>query len=898
MEASYDEDLSENSFLQVLRQEYPSIFEKAVSEGLVICVPRCGTFTKSALVEDDFLSHILIPDRDNSSPRFHTLAGKEIKVSNRVLTVEYDIAKPCSAHLLFEETFYTDRRLKYSLWCIEHPLERSISASRDDVFVVTNLREALDLLWTEVFNKDIIKEMTMAIEEFQERHEDLEDLMVDTQRDLVGRLYARNLRMLLQDIRLREKTESNRHFLRTIKIATETYTLHGLRNVLPRSVAARTSYEDALLNKTIKNLHDVQLRDLGVRSDTYDGILRGKLELSRLTLNSTVLGKVGCLKKAIRYVTEQGTRNRLVSTDDILPVLIFLVIRAGVPNWIGQLTFMRQFRFSTDSTNNETDEAGFLITSLEAAIEHVKSGVLKATTADYSEIFTENKNYDHSTNSFNRKPEDDTISLANLFSAIRQSNLTEVDRILGQSGSCSKTCATEALKLCHPLCTCETCERRIAGASLTHLPTVHSRDDRGMTAIHVASLCGHVNVVDYLLEHEADPNDSDADGTTPLHCAASRGHQNTLLLLLHANADPTITDSRGNTPLHLASDHGHEGCVKAIIYFTEQMAIPMKKSPANSNGETPLHHAAKWGYDNIVEILMEHGANPRATNRRGQTPLVVAHNSRVSKLLQTPPNVRLSNYVSTYPLGIKIPNKAPNFQRTLANNSRRSNPSRKVHRLLAAVVENDVRLACFYLGLDAPFPKTSINHQSPALCHPLCNCDRCNGCDDCTSNEGLSDALEKTQSLGLNISNESNETALHVACDHGHTEMVEILLDAGASINLKTINGRTPLHLASSRGWIKIVKLLLNCGNCDINAIDVLGDTSLHLVARSGNVRIVQLLIRYGASTNIRNSRGITPLEEVEKISSSDIFMTESYSNVVKILKNNRATNTCNYEIE
>lgn len=62
METGYDEDLSENTFFQALQHEHRPIFDRAIGEGWIICVPRCGTFIKSALTEEDFLDHILIPD--------------------------------------------------------------------------------------------------------------------------------------------------------------------------------------------------------------------------------------------------------------------------------------------------------------------------------------------------------------------------------------------------------------------------------------------------------------------------------------------------------------------------------------------------------------------------------------------------------------------------------------------------------------------------------------------------------------------------------------------------------------------------------------------------------------------------------------------------------------------
>ena len=756
---------------------------------------------------------------------------------------------------------------------------------RDDVLTVTNVRESCDLLWTEVYNKKILEDIDKTIVEFEQAHDRLDEDTVITQRDLIGALYAKCLRMLLHDTRLREKTAANRHFLHTVKVAVETYILHGLRKLLPRSVSSQTAIEDAILNKTIKNLHDVQLLDLGVRSDIYDGILRGKLELSRLDGYTTVLGKIGCLKKAVRYISEGVA---LVSSDDILPVLIFLVIRAGIPNWIAQLAYTKHFRFSVNSPN-DADEAGFLITSLEAAVEHVRSGVLtKSMLQETSEnLLDVNGRFKDTVTNDNR---DEDIGLLNLFAAVRKCDLSEVGRILLQDSDKSPR---SLVKLCHPLCSCEACETRLTRASLTRWPTVRSRDDRGMTAIHVASLCGHVGIVDFLLEHDADPDDADADGSTPLHCAASRGHQNTLLLLLHANADPTITDTRGNTPLHLAADHGHDGCVKALLYFTEQIRIAMDKSPANSNGDTPLHYAAKWGYGNIVEILMEHGANPRATNRRCQTPLVVSHSSQISQLLEgiSKTEVAIINCkTSLSSANARSTSSMTNPEKKSRRWSHSSSITRKVDRLLDAITEGDLRLACYYLGLEGP-QRTPVDQVS-SLCHPLCNCEKC-----ATSNEESTEEQERTPSLGMNVANEKGETALHVACATGRTQLVQILLDAGASVNVTTTDGRTPLHLATSNGWVKIVKLLLNCGNCDINAKDSIGDTPLHLVARIGNTRIVQLLVKYGVNTEIRNSRGSSALEDVETVASDDIFLAQSFSSILKILKSNGANDGSHHEI-
>lgn len=499
-------------------------------------------------------------------------------------------------------------------------MEQGAGTSKDHVPVVTNLRESKDLLWTEVLDKTVLQDLDAEIVEFNQAQDDLDRKPLQLQRDLVGALYAKSLRVLLKDTRLRERTTSSRYFLQTIKVAAETYILHSLRNILPQSISTSTAFEDASLNKIIKNLHELQLKDLGVRSDLCDGISRGKLELSRLDIFNTVLGKIGCLRRAIKFISQGETS---VSSDDLLPVLIFLVIKSGLPNWMAQLTFMKHFRFSANSVY-EADEAGFLITSLEAAVEHVRSGVLIGSSQPEADVDREEVDYGIN------EDKGEQVTLSYLFNRIKKGDLSEIERILSKT----KGKSNNESKLCHPLCTCESCERIIARNSQMNWPTLNSRDDRGLTALHIASLYGQVSIVDFLVRHGANINDADADGVTPLHCASSRGHQNTLLLLLHAEANLNVTDTRGNTPLHLATDHGHEGCVKALLYFAEQIRLVIDVNAANFTGDTPLHYASKWGYGEIVEILLDHGANFKAINRRGLTPLAVAHSTYVSKLLQ------------------------------------------------------------------------------------------------------------------------------------------------------------------------------------------------------------------------------------------------------------------------
>ncbi len=47
-------------------------------------------------------------------------------------------------------------------------------------------------------------------------------------------------------------------------------------------------------------------------------------------------------------------------------------------------------------------------------------------------------------------------------------------------------------------------------------------------------------------------------------------------------------------------------------------------------------------------------------------------------------------------------------------------------------------------------------------------------------------------------------TSLHEACNHGHLAVVQVLLKAGANVNVQGWNNDTPLHDASVNGHIKV----------------------------------------------------------------------------------------------
>lgn len=115
MNGGYDEDLTENRFLRAVQDEHGAMFQQAIQEGWIICVPRSDSFANHRLKENEINTHILVPKQDLFVTCFNSLSGKQILLKDRVLHVKHNDTEH-SSQLLFEEVFYSDDLRKYRVW--------------------------------------------------------------------------------------------------------------------------------------------------------------------------------------------------------------------------------------------------------------------------------------------------------------------------------------------------------------------------------------------------------------------------------------------------------------------------------------------------------------------------------------------------------------------------------------------------------------------------------------------------------------------------------------------------------------------------------------------------------------------------------------------------------------
>lgn len=140
---------------------------------------------------------------------------------------------------------------------------------------------------------------------------------------------------------------------------------------------------------------------------------------------------------------------------------------------------------------------------------------------------------------------------------------------------------------------------------------VNVYDREGETPISAAARECHIEIVEALLAHSANPGLRHLKSQIAIHSAVMREQIKLLRLLVNRDdVDPNAW-YQGQTPLQLAVHKGRDDLVEILL--TDPRVNPdLSVSPT---GQTPLLHAAMLNNSRIVRLLLDAGANPRIMDR-------------------------------------------------------------------------------------------------------------------------------------------------------------------------------------------------------------------------------------------------------------------------------------------
>ena len=126
---------------------------------------------------------------------------------------------------------------------------------------------------------------------------------------------------------------------------------------------------------------------------------------------------------------------------------------------------------------------------------------------------------------------------------------------------------------------------------------------------------------------------------------------------------------------------------------------------------------------------------------------------------------------------------------------------------------------------------------------------------------GNNEAVEfllQLETANIDHTNEEGKTALMLACERGHEDIVHSLLSAGANVNIQDNKGWTALMMASKHNHISIIHMLLQANaNPHLKKSD--GSNAVLIASYYGNYEIVELLISKGVDHRYQRVDGVNP---------------------------------------
>lgn len=346
---------------------------------------------------------------------------------------------------------------------------------------------------------------------------------------------------------------------------------------------------------------------------------------------------------------------------------------------------------------------------------------------------------------------------------------------------------------------------------------INATDERGRTAVMAATHTNRVEAVRALIEAGADINIRDNHLDNPFLYASAEGLYEIVKLTIEAGADTRLTNRFGGTALIPACERGHVEIVRELLTRTD-----VDVNHVNDLGWTALLEAIILSdggprHQEIVQLLMDHGANINIPDGNGVTPLQHARArgfQEIERILLTASATRDVQLIRAAETGDLEAVK----RLVAAGASVHAQDENGKTALVAAAYRNDLPIVDVLIEAGADVNKQDDTKQSAYLI---------------ATSEGYLELLQRTFKAGADVHSKDsyNGTGLIRAADRGHVEIIQELIKTDIEID----------HV-NNLGWTALLEAI------------ILGDGGAR------HTEVVRLLVEAGADVNLADSNGITPL--------------------------------------
>lgn len=427
-----------------------------------------------------------------------------------------------------------------------------------------------------------------------------------------------------------------------------------------------------------------------------------------------------------------------------------------------------------------------------------------------------------------------------------------------------------------------------------------------------AAWLGLENVVTYLVRSGAEPNPpTPFHGMSPLHLAARNKHTSVANVLLKRNASLTCKALSGENVLQTACIYGHPEIVRLVAQAKSDLETE------DEAGSVPLHYACRNGHHQVVKVMLEAGAD-KNRGKKGIQPLITTtkrgYIECCRSLLKYGANVKVKpdDYPPILQLAVDV-GSVELVKLFVDHGAEIDEEDGNTTALSCAAQNGSTDIVTYLIQGNADVNRPKEAEFSPVYLAA------CNGHAD------ILESLVKAGADVNTMSSDDGRGPLHIAYDfpdvarvllkngaelnrasssrpplllasrHNYPEVVKVYLQYKPNLEIEHPNGMTALSMATAQGNSEIVRLLLEAGanvnhltqnkefplqyclagfndfkedilralleySPSLNLVDADGDTALNCLTPETPVSFIRLLINAGADPEICNKSGWTPI--------------------------------------
>lgn len=338
--------------------------------------------------------HILAPSPFFAG-QFETPNHRQCELENSVISTGEGYVEERQVKILSEEVFYNKEYKSHRVLIIDSPFEggtrvtvlNNAAAPSDDLIPVAERNAAVLSEWLQGLAGEVLHHIDASIRKFNRTYEIIEGFETEAARRLEDQCFNAKSWVFGTDKAQEFASQSAAH-TELIEEAVEGYVMRGVHSKVWSSLEEIYAGQDARLQEICDRIGGITLKELGLRDELCleHGIPEAEGHLSEMTKHAVPRDKLRCVQRATTALTstlEAHLASRgltdtkyALTTDDVLPLLIYAIIRANIVHQVTCSRYLSYFNASSISTS----ELGFHLANYQAAVEYLGEDKLVASS--------------------------------------------------------------------------------------------------------------------------------------------------------------------------------------------------------------------------------------------------------------------------------------------------------------------------------------------------------------------------------------------------------------------------------------------------------------------------------------------------------------------------------------